>query len=173
MNIDERVKDFYELAKKHPDDANLQEALALVKSLRHSQGSLKGWNERYRLDNGALKTEITQFSQDNAFLKKELATLNQEMLQLTHEKEKIVAQRQKAIAELKHIQTEVEVAAANVKQTKSLFGKFSILWVLIKSLFLDDDFGGYGKIDDSLPPDPDKPQMNTDTASVNRSLLDK
>lgn len=171
--IDHKVQGLYQLAKTNPDNLHLQEAVALIKTLRRSQGALQSWNGKYRQVNSELTSEMAQISQDNALLQGEIAQLNQEMQGLVYQKERILAERSRVIAELNAIQTEVEVAAIKVRETRSLFRKFSILWTLIKSLFLENDPEGFGRIDSILPADPDKPQMETDQASVNRSLLDR
>jgi chromosome segregation ATPase len=157
QKIEERVTQIYQVAKQNPEDAHLQEAVSLIKSLRRSQGALQGWNGRYKEEKGELTREIEQM---NA----ELSLLNQQMGTLTEE-------RAKLISELKHIETEVQVAAIRVKNTKNTFGKLTILWTLVKSLFLDD-LHELGPISDRLDPEDDRPQMQTDTASNNRSLLE-
>jgi predicted RNase H-like nuclease (RuvC/YqgF family) len=173
MNIDDRVDSLYKLAKKYPDNQELQEAVSVIKSLRGSQGQYKRWNQQYRDDNNNLKDQVLEISTNNLDLQKELESLNAEMLNLTQEKTKIIAQREQAIAELKHIEMEVKVAAHNVRSTKSVYGKLTILWTLVKSLFLDDNWEDFGSIDNSLPPDPDKPQMGSGQSNINKSLLDK
>lgn len=171
--IDKRVKELYQLAEMNPDNLQLQKAVALIKTLRRSQGALQSWNGRYREVNSELASEMAQVSQDNALLKDEIAQINQEMENLVYQKGQILAERSRVIAELNAIQTEVEIAAMKVRETRSLFGKFSILWTLVKSLFLEDDPADFGKIESTLPVDPNKPQMETDQASINRSLLDR
>ncbi|GBF82759.1 hypothetical protein [Aphanothece sacrum] len=198
--IDKKVNNLYQLAKKLPDDTNLQESIAVIKTLRLSQGQYKRWNNEYRIDNTELKEEIEQLeennqglqgqiiqisndnnklkieivklSQDNDSLKSELATINQEMVQLTQEKQNILAEKSKVIAELKNIETEIELAVMKVKETKSLFGKFSILWTVISGIF-QDNIGDYGKIDNALPTYADKPQMNIDPAAIGKDLLNR
>lgn len=164
QKIEERVTQIYQVAKQNPEDANLQEAVSLIKSLRRSQGALQGWNGRYKEEKGELTREIEQM---NA----ELSVLNQQMGTLAAEKQKVVTERAKLISELKHIETEVQVAAIRVKNTKNTFGKLTILWTLVKSLFLDD-LHELGPISDRLDPEDDRPQMQTDTASNNQSLLE-
>jgi predicted RNase H-like nuclease (RuvC/YqgF family) len=170
--IEQKVSEIYVLARQNPDNVPLQEAVELVKSLRRSRGALQSWNGRYREINSDLSAEITQISQEKSQLELELTHINQEMAQLVLQKERLLAERSRVLAQLREIEVEVEVAAQKVRQTDSLFGKFTILWTLMKSLFLDDG-GDFGKIDSRLPPDPDRPQMESDRASINRSLLDR
>jgi chromosome segregation ATPase len=166
MEIDERVDSLYKRAKKQPDNAELQEAVEVVKFLRRSQGSLQGWNHRYREE----KSELTEKIET---LKGELDSLNAEMFTLGQEISRRTAEKERAIAELKNIEREVKMAAHNVRETKSIFGKFSIVWTLLRSLFLDEDWEDFGAIDNRLPTDRDRPQMESDRANINRSLLDK
>ncbi|MEA5511598.1 hypothetical protein VB715_17630 [Crocosphaera sp. UHCC 0190] len=188
MAVDEdRIKNVYKLARSYPDDPNLQESVEIIKSLRRSQGALQGWNERYRFDNTQLKGEIVYLSDENSqlqtevndlslnldSLKSELANLNQEMLNLTQEKARIYAERARVIAELKKIETEVEIATIKAKETKSLYGKFTIIWTLMQSLFFSDDPQDFGKIDNTVAYDPEKPQMAIDPVAIGKDLLDK
>lgn len=43
MDIDARVDSLYKLARNYPDNRELQEAVAVIKSLRSSQGQYKRW----------------------------------------------------------------------------------------------------------------------------------
>jgi len=52
QKIEDRVTQIYQVAKQNPEDANLQEAVSLIKSLRRSQGALQGWNGRYKEEKG-------------------------------------------------------------------------------------------------------------------------
>ncbi|MGB5594420.1 MAG: hypothetical protein WBM32_02910 [Crocosphaera sp.] len=185
--IDNRVKSVYKLAKIHPDNEQLQEAVEVVKTLRRSQGQLAYWSEQHKIDKKELKREIVLLSKENQelevqitlksqnldSLQSELTQLNQQMVQLTQDKQRMIAQRDKVVAELKHIETEVELASIQVKETNSLYGKFSIVWTLIQSLFFSDDPQDFGNIDNTLPDYIDKDQMKTDPASIGRNLLDK
>ncbi|BAG03951.1 MAG: hypothetical protein DWQ53_16625 [Microcystis flos-aquae DF17] len=49
----------------------------------------------------------------------------------------------------------------------------TILWTLVKSLFLDDNWEDFGSINNNLPSDPDRPQMGSGQSNINKSLLDK
>jgi chromosome segregation ATPase len=158
--LDQRVEELYTLARQKPDDTNLQEAVDIVKTLRRSQGALKGWNGRYREENNNLNQEIQQIST-------ELSLLNQQMQQLTEDKQRILREREKFLAELKHIETEVQVAAARVKNTKTTWGKLDILWTLVKSLFLDESFH-LGKIDNSLPPEERGTWLGSSAADIQK-----
>jgi len=173
MDIDDRVDSLYKLARNYPDNRELQEAVAVIKSLRSSQGQYKRWNQQYRDDNSHLKDQIVEISATNVDLQKELDSLTSEMRNLTEEKAKITAEREKVIAELKQIEMEVKVAAHNVRSTKSVYGKLTILWTLVKSLFLDDNWEDFGSINNNLPSDPDRPQMGSGQSNINKSLLDK
>ncbi len=64
-----------------------------------------------------------------------------------------------------------KLANYKVKETKSLYGKFSIVWTLLQALFFSDDPQDFGKIDNTLEPDPDKPQMGTSPSDHGKSLL--
>lgn len=187
VDIDTRVKSVYKLAKSYPDNEQLQEAVGVVKTLRRSQGQLAFWSEQHKIDKKKLRAEIITLCKENQelevqiklkledinSLKSELAQINQQMTQLTQEKQKVIAQRDKVIADLRHIETEVELARMKVQQTQSIYGKLGILWTLIQSLFFSDDPQGFGKIDNSVESDPDKPWMGTSSADIGRNLLDK
>lgn len=188
MDIDERVESLYKLARKNPDNAELQDAVEIVKSLRRSRGSLQGWNDRYRQEKGdltsqidslklelnELNAEVSGLTRDRERMIAERERLDAEMLKLTESIAERTAEKERAIAQLKNIDREVKMAARNVRETKSIFGKFSILWTLLRSLFLDDEeWEDFGAIDNRLPTDPDKPQMGSGPADNNRSLLDK
>lgn len=170
--IEQKVHKIYDLARQNPDNIPLQEAADLVKSLRRSQGQLRSWNGKYREINSDLSAKVEQVSLEKNQLESELAHINHEMIQLAQQRERLIAERSRALAQLKAIEVEVDVAAQKIRQTHSLFGKFTILWTLMKSFFLNDD-EDFGPIDSRLPPDPDKPQMESDRASINRSLLDR
>jgi chromosome segregation ATPase len=124
-------------------------------------------------DNQELKVQIHLKSQDIDSLNSELTQLNQKMGQLAQDKQRMIAERNKVIAELKHIETEIELASIKVKDTNSLYGKFSIIWTLIQSLFFSEDPQDFGKIDNSLPDYNDKPQMGTTPSDIGKNLLDK
>ncbi len=94
------------------------------------------------------------------------------MVQLTEEQQKMMIQRDRVVRELKQIETEVKLTTIKVKETKSLYGKFSIVWTLLQALFFSDDPQDFGKIDNTPEPDPDKPQMGTSPADIGRSLSD-
>ncbi len=184
--IDTRVKSVYKLAKTYPDNEQLQEAVGIVKTLRRSQGQLAYWSEQHKIDKKQLKAEIITLSKENQelevqirlksdnieVLKSELEQINEQMKQLTQDKQRAIAQRDRVIADLKKIETEVEIATIKVQKTNNLFGKFSIIWTLIQSLFFSDNPQDFGKIDNTLPDFDDKEQMKTDPSSINRSLLD-
>jgi hypothetical protein len=76
MDIDDRVDSLYKLARNYPDNRELQEAVAVIKSLRSSQGQYKRWNQQYRDDNSHLKDQIVEISAPNIDLQKELDSLN-------------------------------------------------------------------------------------------------
>ncbi|MDJ0600129.1 MAG: hypothetical protein QNJ37_14970 [Crocosphaera sp.] len=187
ITIDTRVKNVYKLAKHYPDNEQLIEAVEVVKTLRRSQGQLQYWSKQHKVDKKKLKAEIVTLSRENQELeieirlksenievfKAELTQINEQMTQLTQEKQKMVAQRDKVVAELKQIETEVEIATIKVQKTNNLFEKFSIIWTLIQSLFFSDNPQDIGKIDNTLPYDPNKPQMETNPADINRDLLDR
>ncbi|MGK7941137.1 MAG: hypothetical protein AB4062_13495 [Crocosphaera sp.] len=185
--INTRVNAVYKLAKNYPENKQLQEAVEVVKTLRRSQGQLVRRREEQKIEKKSLKAEIVKISKENQelkveinlkyesieALKSELTDLNQQMVKLTQDKQTITAQRDKVIAELKNIETEVELATIKVKETKSLYGKFSIVWMLIQSLFFSDNPQDFGKIDNTLPYDPNKPQMGTSQSDIGRHSLDK
>ncbi|MGK7930509.1 MAG: hypothetical protein AB4041_03605, partial [Microcystaceae cyanobacterium] len=109
--IDTRVKSVYKLAKNYPDNEQLQEAVEVVKTLRRSQGQLAYWSEQHKIDKKQLKAEIITLSKENQelevqiklksedidSLKSELKQLDQQMLQLTEDKQRMSAQRDKVL----------------------------------------------------------------------------
>jgi hypothetical protein len=172
--VEEKVQRLYKLAKEYPEDERLQTAVEAVKSLRRSQGSLQGWNSRYRQEVGQLNTAIQLKDQEKLALEQELNRVQQEVHTMVAQKQRLVAERERVQAELRHIQTEVELAAARVKETHGWFGKFSILWSFVNSVFFDDgDRPEMGTVETAVKPDPDKPQMQTDPASLGKDLLDR
>ncbi|MDJ0659589.1 MAG: hypothetical protein QNJ42_08865 [Crocosphaera sp.] len=182
--IDTRVKSVYKLAKAYPDNEQLQEAVGIVKTLRRSQGQLAYWSEQHQIDKKKLKAEIITLSKENQelevqiklksenieILKSELQQINEQMTQLTQDKQRMIAHRDKVLADLKQIKTEVELATINVQKTNNLFEKFSIIWTLIQSLFFSNNPQDYGKIDNTLPDFDDKPWMGTSPADIGKDL---
>jgi predicted nucleic acid-binding Zn-ribbon protein len=172
--VEAKVQHLYKLAKEYPDDERLQTAVAAVKSLRRSRGSLQSWNSRYRQEVGELQSEIQVKDQEKLALEQELDKVQQEVHAMVAQKQRLLAERERVQAELRHIQTEVELAAVRVKETHGWYGKFTILWTFINSVFFDDgDRPEMGKIETSVKPDPDRPQMQTDPASIGKDLLDR
>lgn len=198
-NFEELIKHLYEMARENPDDEKLQEIVDLIKFLRRSRGSLQSWNQRYRSDITNLQDEVNEQMLTNEALQQDLARAQQEMQQLALEKQRLAQEREKIRAELKQIDQEVKVAAAKVRSTKSLYGKFSIVWSFLQSTFFSDNPQDFGKIEPGdagsnagkggnngngnfpgagvIDPEPedydDKPWMKTDRASVQRDLLDR
>ncbi|MGB2923667.1 MAG: hypothetical protein WBB82_00020 [Limnothrix sp.] len=171
QDLDQQAYQLYQLAKDHPDDENLQLAANLVKSTRRSRGSLQGWNQRYRGNISDLGEQLHNQEDANIQLKAELNVLSQELRDLTQQKIRMAQERDKLTGQLREIETEVTMAVAKVKQSKTLYGKFSALWSFMNSLFLDNE--DMGEFDYSIEPDPDKPQLGSSIADVQRSLLDK
>lgn len=177
---DERVKAFYKFVHKHPEEPNLKEAYEIIVSLRKSQAAYKIWNGKQREkitnisdDNQQLEQQVVTISKVNDFLRFELTTINQEMEALTHEKQKMIAERERVNAELRAIQTQVELTAIKVKESNSVYGKFTIVWQFLQSVFFSDNPQDFGTIDNVLPSYDDQDQMKTDPASIGRDLLDK
>ena len=182
--IDTRVKSVYKLAKAYPHNEQLQEAVEVVKTLRRSQGQSVRRREEYKLHQKKLKAEIIKVSKENHelevqiklnsedinSLKSELQQINRNMIQLTQEKQRMIAQRDKVVSELKQIEKEVEIATIKVKKTNNLFEKFSIIWILIQSLFFQDDPQDFGNIENTLPDFTDKPWMGTTPADIGKDL---
>lgn len=195
MAVDEdRVKAFYKLTNKNPEDPNLKEAYEIIVSLRKWQGQYQRWNDEYRKNKKELKEEIIHLSEENQQLEQQVVTiaqvnnslqfkltkikqekeeLNYEMEKLTYEKQRILTERDRIKNELRKIETEVEMIAIKVKQTNSLYGKFTIVWQFLQSVFFSNDPKDFGTIDNTLPGYEDKPQMKTDPGSIGRDLLDK
>ena len=144
IDIDTRVKDVYKLAKTYPNNAELQEAVGIVKTLRRSRGQLVYRSEQHKIDKKKLKAEIVTLSKENQelevqikikyetieLLKSELTQINEQMTQLTQEKQRMIAQRDRVVAQLRKIETEVEIATIKVRETNDLFHKFSIIWTV-------------------------------------------
>ncbi|ACB00992.1 conserved hypothetical protein (plasmid) [Picosynechococcus sp. PCC 7002] len=191
-NFEELIKRLYEMARENPDDEDLQAIVELIKFLRRSRGSLQSWNHRYRSDITNLQDEVNDQMLTNESLQQDLLRAQQEMQQLALEKQRLAQEREKIRAELKEIDREVKVAAAKVRSSKSLYGKFSIVWNFLQSTFFSDDPQDFGKIepgnddDPDIPPsagpvDPnpnpnsggDKPWMSSSRADIQRDLLDR
>lgn len=171
QDLDQKARDLYKLAKDNPHDKNLQLAANLVKSTRRSRSTLQSWNHRYREDISDLGEQVQDQEDVNIQLKAELNVLSQELRDLTQQKIQMAQEREKVNAQLREIQTEVTMAVAKVKQSKTWHGKFSVLWSFMNSLFLDNE--DMGQVDYSIEADPDKPQLGSSIADVQKSLLDK
>ncbi len=165
--VEQKVKELYELAKVYPDDENLQIAVSALKSIRRSRGSLQSWNSRYRSQISDLNNSIEIQEEEKNRLQAKLDQTNLEVHNLILERQKMLVEKDKVKAELRNIQTEVELAALKVKESKSWFGKFHILWTFVNSVFFDEP-PDMGLIDTSLKSDPDKPQMDTKPSSIGR-----
>ena len=101
----------------------------------------------------------------------EIEAYQQKLQELTIQKQQAFENLNQATRELEVINTEVKVAVARVKHQKTIWGKFSTMVDFLRTLFLDEDeIYELLKTDYS---DPNKPQMNTDIASTQRSLLDR
>ncbi len=178
--LERQVKDLYKLAKERCDDESLQLAVDVIKTMRRSRGSLQAWNQRYREGIESLHEDIQTQEDLNHTLQSELNLLQEDMRAITLEKQRIMQEKLRAMQqrdiltnELKQIDLEAKVAAKKVQSTKSLFGKFSIMWSFFQSTFFSDDPEDYGVIDNSFEPDPDKPQLGSGIASLQKDLLDK
>ncbi|QUS60266.1 hypothetical protein IQE94_14580 [Synechocystis sp. PCC 7339] len=165
--IEQKVKELYDLAKIYPDDENLQIAVSSLKSIRRSRGSLQSWNSRYRSQISDLNNSIEIQEEEKNRLQAELDQIKLEVKNSVVEKQRMIIERDKIKADLKNIQTEVELAALKVKESKSWFGKFHILWTFVNSVFFDEP-PDMGLIDTSPKSDPDKPQMDTKPSSIGR-----
>ena len=177
--LEKSIKELYQLAKER-DDESFQLAVDVIKTMRRSRGSLQAWNQRYREGIESLHEDIQAQEDLNHRLQSELNLLKEDMQEIALEKQRILQERQKAIQqrdfltnELKQIDIEAKVAAEKVQSTKSLFGKFSIMWTFFQSTFFSDDPKDYGVIDNSFEPDPDKPQLGSGIANLQKDLLDK
>ena len=178
--LDKQVKELYQIAKERCDDQSLQLAVDVIKTMRRSRGSLQAWNQRYREGIESLHEDIQAQEDLNHTLQSELNFLKEDMQEMTLEKQRILKEKAQLIqkrdiltSELKQIDLEAKMAASKVQSTKSLFGKFSIMWSFFQSTFFSDDPKDYGVIDSSFDPDPDKPQLSSGIASLQKDLLDK
>ncbi|OKH18631.1 hypothetical protein [[Limnothrix rosea] IAM M-220] len=170
--LERQVKDLYKLAKERCDDESLQLAVDVIKTMRRSRGKLKSWNQKYREGIESLHEDIQVQEEQNLALKQELNKLGNELRTLALEKQRLQIEKQRAIAELRDIEIQVKVAAQKVQSTKSLRGKFDIVWCFLQTVFFSDDPQDFGKIDNSLEVDQDKPQMGSGVADTQRSLRD-
>ena len=101
----------------------------------------------------------------------EIEIYHHKLQKLTVEKQRAIEKRDQAKRELDAINTEVKLAVERVKHEKTIWGKFSKMVNFLRALFVDED-----EIQEILKTDysdPDKPQMNTDIASIQRDLLDR
>lgn len=171
--LEQQVKQLYQQAKEESDNESLQMAVDVIKTMRRSRGSLQAWNQRYREGIDSLSEEVKIREAQNLTLQEELKILSQEMEIIAYEKQRLQAEKQKVMAELREIEIQVNVAAKKVQSTHSLYGKFSIVWEFLQSVFFSDDPQDFGAINNAIEPDPDKPQMGSGVANNQRSLLDK
>lgn len=101
----------------------------------------------------------------------EIEKYQQKLQDLAIQKQQTLENLNQATRELEKINTEVKVAIARVKNQKSIWGKFSTMLEFLRTLFLDEE-----EINELLKTDysdPEKPQMNTDIASIQKNLLDQ
>ena len=101
----------------------------------------------------------------------EIEAYQQDLQKLTVQKQQLFENLNQATRELEKIDTEVKVAVARVKHQKTIWGKFSTMVEFLRTLFVDED--EIQEILETDNSDPDKPQMNTDIASIQRDLLDR
>jgi predicted trehalose synthase len=176
--IEEEIKRLYQLARANPEDENLRTAVQIVKTVRRSRGSLQGWNNRYREDIQSLNDQILLQEQEKARFQSELYSI-------IEQRQLIEAQRDKAKAELRKIETEANIAAAKIRENHSWYGKFMILWNFVRVVFdVPPDIDSNGILDNPKNPNSptiindlddlrDKSGMRTDSASIQRDLLDR
>jgi chromosome segregation ATPase len=162
--IEEKIKRLYGLANAPEANTEITEAVDIIKYLRRSQGQYNRRKEEY-------KTKVKESSEMIATLSLEIEEYQQKIQDLAVQKKQAMENLNTATRELERIDTEIKVAIARVKQEKTWFGKFTRLLEVIRTLFLEEEeVQNLLAVDYS---DLDKPQMNTDIASIQRNLLDK
>lgn len=181
--IEQQVEKLYQLAKENPDDANFQAAVQIVKTLRRSRGSLQGWNDRYRVNIESLNDQIKIQESEIESLQSYLHNINKEVNHLIEQKRLATIKLDKTSAELRNIQREAELAGLRVKESHSWYGKFTIIWNFMHSVFSDipSEIDSNGILDNSKAPEisndlddlNSKAWMKTDTASIQRDSLDR
>lgn len=162
--IEEKIKRIYRLANTPEAGNDITEAADIIKYLRRSQGQHNRRKEEYKI-------RVTQSEETIAKLSTEIEEYQQKIQNLAVQKKQAIENLNTATRELERIDTEIKVAVARVKQEKTWLGKFTRLLEVIRTLFLEEE--DVQKLLDVDYSDSDKPQMNTDIASIQRDILDK
>lgn len=162
--IEEKIKELYQLAKNSETNSEFKDAVEVIKYLRRSQGQHNRRKEQYRI-------KATESEEIIGQLSTEIQEYEQKIQELAVQKKQVLENLNNANRELERIDTEIKVAIGRVKQEKTWFGKFARLLEFIRTLFLEEEeVQTLLEVDYS---DYHKPQMNNDIASIQKNLLDK
>lgn len=181
--IEEEIKRLYQLARANPEDENLRTAVQIVKTVRRSRGSLQGWNNRYRGNIQSLNDQVMLQEQEKARLQSELDNINIKVNDLIDQERIASIKLDRLNAKLRNIQKEADLVVLKIRENHSWYGKFMLLWNFVRSVFSDipPEIDSNGILDNSQSPrildDLDdlnnKSWMKTDSASIQRDLLDR
>ena len=147
----------------------IHEAKQEFKKLKRSLGGYKGWLTRYRKEKKELKfvNNLVCKQRDEAL--DELSLKQVELLKSLQEGQQAKKDRDKAIAKLDGVITKLEKYRKMCERAREIKDKDSdYLLREAERLFFQDEFEIEIKLNER-----DNPQMFTDQASINRSLLDR
>ena len=162
--MEQRINELYKLANTSKEDSELKDAVAIIKYLRRSVGQHNRYKQEYL-------NQATEYKETIVVQSLEIEEYQKKIQELAVQKKQAIENLNKATRELERIDSEIKVAVARVKHEKTWFGKFSRLLDFFRTLFLEeDDIQALLEVDYSHP---NKPQMNTDIASIQRDLYDQ
>jgi chromosome segregation ATPase len=162
MNTDEleqKIKRLYHVANTTHVEDTLQDAIAVIKHLRLSQGQQKRRKEEFQQQAYQYREEMEQQSLEILQYQKTIEQQNLDIKQYSQQLQELALQKQQALAnldrtkkELERIDTEVKIAVAKVKDETSILGKFSRMIDFLRTVFIDDiEIDELMKVDHSSP----------------------
>jgi chromosome segregation ATPase len=149
-----------------------------IKILKRRVGSYKGWLTRYRKQKEELKKEASLLKIANSVackqrdeLQKELNLKKEELLRSVRDGKKAKEERDKAISELDKIIEKIESYKQICEKANKITyaDKTYLIKEAVRLFFEEDSINQETELINSR----DNPQMFTDPASTNRSLLDR
>ena len=174
QNITNTLKQDYGINKNISLRLSPSQQEEIIKLLRENEtvsdlvNALVSKNSELRGNNRQIGKKYSKIIKNQST---EIEEYQHKLQNLAVQKQQTLENLKQATRELEKINTEVKVAVARVKHQKSIWGKFSTMLDFLRTLFLDEDeIQELWKTDYS---DPDKPQMNTDIASIQKNLLDR
>ena len=148
-----------------------------LKSVKNSVRAYKGWTKRYRKKQKELQQEAITLQKNCQIAQRERDRINQELNIKQQELVKVVAEAKKAKDARDKALVELDAVIAKIEEYRGVCDRANKMTYADKvyliqkaeELFFDEEI-----IDRNLHLDSrEKPQMFTDSASINRSLLDR